>query len=392
MKKTVNINLAGYGFTIDDDAYSMLKEYLETLESVFRANDYDDDLIDDIELRAAELLQEMAPQGAIVTTKNVEEVIRRLGRPEEMVEVSETVDVAGNAESETISVEAETATPPPFSPRPKHRLYRDLDDKMLGGVCSGIAAYFNFDVVWVRLAFVLVTFASFSVASLAYIILWIVVPAATTPLQKMELRGTAPTMDNIGRQVTSDGNTSRFNADNAFTTIWKVFLIGLAIVCLPVLLGLGIAFFACLVMLIVLLTSGGLWFFEGAGFIDEFGGHPTLAIVCCLCIILFMAIPMLVFLMTVFSSYRRPLNVGKGWRIAGAVIWILSIIGMGVTAGTFYHDTERESRLSSKELPAKISTKLPNIGINIDFDDDDESADETNNPSVTIAVSDSLPK
>lgn len=370
MKKTVNINLSGYGFTIDEDAYSMLKDYLETLRSVFQSNNYDDDLIDDLELRAAELLMENTPSGAIITTRDIENVIARLGRPEEMMEeseISETASTHSGCESSEErqsadsdgAANAENITPPPFEPKPRHRLYRDVDSKMLGGVCSGIAAYLNVDVVWIRLAFVLVTLASFSVAAVAYIVLWIIVPPAETPLQKMELRGETPTIDNIGRRVTDPGFTQP-RAKATASTLWSIFLIGLAVVCIPILLGCGIAFIVCLILLVMVLTSGGLWFLEDVGLSGVWDSYPALGLTLCLLVLLVIIIPLVSFLISVFSSYNRPLKVSRGWRIAGAVIWVISLLGLGITSGKFYHDAEREN------TPArKITEKITNLEVNV---------------------------
>lgn len=378
MKKTVNINLAGYGFTIDEDAYAMLKDYLDALETMFRTNNYDDDLIDDLELRAAELLQEMAPDGAIVTSRDVEDVIARLGRPEEMVEETETIVSDSNPSDSPESTE--TVTPPPYNPAPKHRLYRDIDNKMLGGVCAGIAAYLNVDVVWIRLAFVLVTLASFSVAAVAYIILWIIVPAAETPLQKMELRGEAPTIDNIGRQVTNPDASKPRNAMTA-STIWKVFLIGLAVICMPVLLGCGISFIVCLILLLMVLTSGGLWLIEGFGLTGGWESYPALGLALCLCVLMIVIIPLLAFLLTIFSSYNKPLNISRGWRITAAVLWVVSLIGLGITSGKFYHDTELESP-KIKHITEQISEKISDVDINID----EETDSAGNSKSVRINI------
>lgn len=109
MKKTFNINVAGFPFTIDDDAYTLLSDYLDTIEHAFAKQDDSRELVNDIESRIAELLLEQTSSGsAIVTAQDVEQVIRRVGQPEEMIEEDETISI----DSEKVEYK-ETVTPPP---------------------------------------------------------------------------------------------------------------------------------------------------------------------------------------------------------------------------------------------------------------------------------------
>lgn len=109
MKKTFNINVAGFPFTIDDDAYTLLSDYLDTIEHAFAKQDDSRELVNDIESRIAELLLEQTSSGsAIVTAQDVEQVIRRVGQPEEMIEEDETISI----DSEKMEYK-ETVTPPP---------------------------------------------------------------------------------------------------------------------------------------------------------------------------------------------------------------------------------------------------------------------------------------
>lgn len=122
MKKTFNINVAGFPFTIDDDAYTLLSDYLDTIEHAFAKQDDSRELVNDIESRIAELLLEQTSSGsAIVTAQDVEQVIRRVGQPEEMIEEDETISI----DSEKMEYK-ETVTPPPL-----HSSIAETEEKII---------------------------------------------------------------------------------------------------------------------------------------------------------------------------------------------------------------------------------------------------------------------
>lgn len=217
MKKTVNINVAGFPFVINEDAYNLLNEYLKTIENAFRNVDGSTELINDIESRVAELLINCTEKGSpIITLDDVENVISRIGKPEEMVEeesfIIDTENPDGTSETVNVDVESERVTPPPYIPplpKPKKQLFRDPQNAMIGGVCSGIAWYLGWDVTWVRLLMVALLIMSVSTVGIVYLILWIVVPEARTPLQRMQMMGEQPTMENIARTVTDNFRDDR---------------------------------------------------------------------------------------------------------------------------------------------------------------------------------------
>ena len=176
MKKTYNINLNGQVFCIDDDACLKLQSYIDTLESHYLKEEDGREIMADIESRIAELLKEALGKGykQVVTMEDIDQIIRIMGSPD--VIIDEDTDKS----TEPI----------------KRKLYRDTDESVLGGVASGIAAYFDISVVWIRIAFVLLAFF-YGVTILVYIILWIATPAAVTARQKMEMKGEKINVSNI---------------------------------------------------------------------------------------------------------------------------------------------------------------------------------------------------
>lgn len=253
MKKTYNINISGMSFVIDEDAYDILDSYLATLQQVCsRAGQAE--TADDIERRFAEIFAESHAGGRQIITKTfVEEIIGRIGSPEEIVEIE--VEPAG----------APVPPPPPgvCTVRTEKRLFRDTEHKVLGGVCSGLAWYIGIDVVWIRLVMVALAFLSGSVMAVIYIILWIAVPPAKTPLERMQMMGVDPSVRNVGRMVTGayDADMPRHQAScrrgsDSWGEIGRVVLMCFTVLGLLVagslLLAMSVAFVGCAIAVCVL--------------------------------------------------------------------------------------------------------------------------------------------
>lgn len=190
MKKTFTINISGSIFHIDDDAFEKLQKYLHMLNKHFNAAIEGQEILQDIEARIAELLIEKTNNKVdVVTDAMVDEVIARMGKPEDFMDQEE--------EAEKVQPEA---APQEGEQKIRRRLYRDGDNRVLGGVCSGMGAYFNIDPVILRVIFVLVLFMG-GASILIYLILWIVVPKAKTTAQKLEMRGKEATISNIEKSI-----------------------------------------------------------------------------------------------------------------------------------------------------------------------------------------------
>ncbi|HEV7781082.1 MAG TPA: PspC domain-containing protein [Chitinophagaceae bacterium] len=176
MKKIININLSGRVVPIEDSAYDKLQAYLESLRRYFANEESREEIINDIESRIAELLHEKIRKGAAaVTDADVNEVIASMGTVEDFeAEDKENSSVSASASQQSTS--ANTNTGFTYGKKEKTRLYRDSSDKLIGGVCSGIANYIGIDPAIVRILFAIIGFGSFGFGFIAYIILWIVLP------------------------------------------------------------------------------------------------------------------------------------------------------------------------------------------------------------------------
>lgn len=172
MKQVININFHGQVVPIEVSAFDLLKNYTDSLAKFFANEEGKDEIINDIESRIGELFQERLKKGATcITDEDVNAIIKSMGRPEEFDGEEEKVASslgAGDKSTFTDAQQANTAK----------RLYRDENNKIIGGVCGGIARYFNTDPIIIRIIFVLLAFAGAGV--LAYLILWVAVPSTAS--------------------------------------------------------------------------------------------------------------------------------------------------------------------------------------------------------------------
>ena len=186
MNKTISINIKGFVFNLEEDAYQILQDYLKKLRNLFAKQEGRDEILDDIETRIAELFNEMLDENKqAITTADVDQVIAVLGSPEDFD--------SGNEE------DYEPAQEPRSTRSDVKKLYRDEEGGMIGGVCSGLAYYLNWDPLWIRILFLLFLFSGFSV--LVYIILYLIVPEAKTTSEKLHMKGEHINIENIKKKV-----------------------------------------------------------------------------------------------------------------------------------------------------------------------------------------------
>ena len=170
MKKIININLSGRVIPIEDSAYEKLQSYIESLRRHFANEEGRDEIINDIESRIAELMNDKVRKGATcITDADIDEIAASMGRPEDFDE--ETVESTADTSKQNAQQEYAYS-----EHRARRRLYRNSGDKFIGGVCSGIANYLNTDPAIVRILFAIITFGGFGLGFLIYILLWIFLP------------------------------------------------------------------------------------------------------------------------------------------------------------------------------------------------------------------------
>ncbi|MBG6110685.1 phage shock protein PspC (stress-responsive transcriptional regulator) [Flavobacterium sp. CG_9.10] len=185
MNKTVNINLGGMFFHIDEDAYLKMTRYFDAIKRSLSKSSGQEEIIKDIEMRVSELLTEKQKSDKhVIGLKDLDEVIAVMGQPEDYIieEENQNTSTYGNDTRQT------------------KKLYRDKEKGMIGGVAAGLGHYFGIETVWIRIALILLVWG-FGTGILAYIILWIVVPEAVTTSEKLEMNGEPVTISNIEKKV-----------------------------------------------------------------------------------------------------------------------------------------------------------------------------------------------
>ena len=256
MNKTISINLGGFFFHIDEDAYQKLSRYFDAVKRSL-SPDGRDEIMKDIESRIAELFQErIQNEKQVIGLAEIDTVIGIMGQPE---------DYKIDDEKSTYQSSSSSSTNFYY---PSKRLYRDKENGMLGGVMAGLGHYLGIDTLWLRIIMVILFFG-FGTGLFVYIVLWILVPEAVTTTQKLEMKGEPITISNIEKKVKEgfDDITSKFSnidhekiantaksgatrigstIEEVITTIFKVF---------AKIIGAFIVFFSGIGLLGIIITS-----------------------------------------------------------------------------------------------------------------------------------------
>ena len=336
MKKTLTVNLGGTVFHIDEDAYRLLDNYLSNLKIHFRKEAGADEIIDDIERRISELFAEKLTAGSqVITITDVEEVIARMGKPEDMEAENDSEPSVGNATRTTIH----------------RRLYRNPDDKLLGGVISGMAAYLGWDVTLLRLVLLVVLICGVGTLIPVYIVCWLVIPEARTAAEKLSMRGEAVTVENIGKTVTdgfekvANGVNDYMKSDKPRTFLqklgdalvmvagwfFKICLVIFAIICSPLLFVFGVVFVALLFAAVMVAIGGGAALISMFPTFDVIlPTSPLSAIVMYIAGILLVGIPLVSLVWAIFSQIFKwqPMASGLKWTLV--ILWIVSAAVFGI--------------------------------------------------------------
>ena len=338
MNKTVNINLAGLFFHIDENAYAKLQRYLDAIKKSFTDAQGRDEIIQDIEARIGELFNERVKnERQVIGLTEVDEVIKIMGQPEDYRLDEDLFEDEGA---------------PVYTANSSKKLYRDTDTSYLGGVCAGLGHYFQIDAVWIRLALVLLTIFSWGGFILIYIAFWIFVPVALTTSEKLEMRGKAVNIDNIQRKVKEGfdtvadsvknvdyvkyGNQARKGADSLATSLGALVMFILKVFVKFIGILLIIIGGSTLIALFVALVS--------AGTLDVFGqqgrilGYAEMvntsgAPIWLITLLTFLAIG-IPFFMLFYLGLRILVNTLKRLSLTAKLsllgLWLISLIAIAV--------------------------------------------------------------
>ncbi|MEZ7503744.1 PspC domain-containing protein [Flavobacterium sp. Arc2] len=354
MNKTVNINLGGMFFHIDEDAYLKLTRYFDAIKRSLSKSSGQEEIIKDIEMRVSELLTEnQKTDKHVVGLKDVDQVIAVMGQPEDYI-IEED-----NHTSQSYSNAATRRT---------KKLYRDTDKGMISGVSAGLGHYFGIDAVWVRIIFILLVWGA-GTGVLAYIILWIVVPAAVTTSEKLEMTGEPVNISNIEKKVREEfenvsdkfknvdydkyGNQIKTGAGKIgssfgdfIMTIFKIFAKFLGVI----LIMTGLATLMALFIGMFTLGTSSFIDFPWQGFIEagNFTDYPIWAFG----LLMFLAVGIPFFFLTVLGFKLLAPNMKSIGNIAKytlLALWLISValaISIGVKQASAF---AADGRIVKKE-------------------------------------------
>lgn len=331
MKKTLTVNLGGTVYHIDEDAYILLDNYLNNLRYHFRKEEGADEIVRDMEARIAELFDEALRGGLqVITIKEVEEVIARMGKPEEL----------NDGEEENASASGEKAYSE--STGTSRRLFRNPDDRVLGGVVSGLAAYFGWDVTWTRIVFILAGFLIHGLI-LAYLLAWIIIPLAQTATEKLQMRGEPINVENIGRTVT-DGfekvndyvhsekpRSALYKLGNGVVAVFgfllKLCLVLLLVCCAPFLLVGLVVLFALLMAATGMIVSLPTFIYNIIPWVDWSNVHaiPGVIVGLTVCGLLVVGIPIAGLIQAVMQSFGSWKPMGTSAKVVLVLLWMVAL-------------------------------------------------------------------
>lgn len=335
MNEITRIHIAKTAYDIEITAKKQLEKYIKSLETYTQ----DADVLTDIEIRITELLAERGVEAnGVIGSDDVAAVRAQLGEPYEFA--GEEGDIA-------VGPVAETTT---------RRLYRSTDDAVLGGVLSGIAAYFNVNPLWTRLVFILLLFISFGVASVAYILFWILTPAARTATEKLQLAGKDVTVESI-RELNASEEPLRQN--RLAPALKQVLSVGFGGV--SALASLGV-FVATVWMVVAALTFEPHFVDITNGFAGL--GNENMWLVWFVFWIVVVGLLLLAGLFGLIAYAFFAKKVTKRIVVSGAVVIVLGLASFGTVVGisaTQSYRVANESRALVRETTTNLPKEFKNV-------------------------------
>lgn len=373
MKKTININLGGLVFKIDDDAYDRLNLYLETLKNKFHNQDERNEIIQDIEYRFAELFSaDLSKTQEVVTLEMVTNAVNTMGAPEEI-------------ENEDFDVSEESFQESSFAKKkmPK-KLFRDPDNRVFAGVISGVSKYLGLqDAIWLRIAMVLIVVAGFGFPFFIYILMWVVTPYAKTASDKLQMSGDSINLENIENQVKKNINTDEIRRTTAVIT-------DKASEIAPILLkviGLGLVLFFGfqLITATVALFGGGFFLSNfNSDYLNLLFDSNTSYFLGLTSLYAIIATPLILAIYLAIKIFTR----GKvNWILSFLIaifLMIIAFIGIGTSAYSVtkgFKSTAEQTNFVALEDPTveELNIEFPyeklkdNLNMNISFENDDDN-------------------
>ena len=353
MKRNITINMFGSLYSIDEDAYELLNQYQNNMRSYFARQEGGEEIAEDIERRIAELFAELKAAGVeAITIEHVQDIISRIGNPEQVDGGDKDNDGENNGNRPGEESKGESGS---------KKLFSNPDDKMLGGVCSGMACFFGIDALWLRLMMFLLAWFSVGTMIVIYLILWVVIPEPRTPEDRLRMQGRPVNLDNLRDEIVENVRKAGQYATKPETR-------QTAKGCLSKLLKGSLIFLILVVFLACIVGAVGYIFYFCANYLGYMSATTLLhdasrtfhigqsvywVIGASFVVLLTATIYLGIHLFARMLGRARPLSSTK--RIILVVIWLVSAIVFFVSAfrGTvrynFDKTTQRMERLAQRD-------------------------------------------
>ncbi|WP_426429774.1 PspC domain-containing protein [Winogradskyella sp. HB-48] len=391
MNKTVNINLAGIFFHIDEDAYLKLSRYLEAIKRSFTDSQGRSEIISDIEARIAELFSERIQNDKqVVGIKLVDEVITIMGQPEDYLVDDEIF-------------EDEPQQKRSYNSGPTKKLFRDTDNSYIGGVAAGLGHYFGIESIWMRLIWLLLAIGSGGTFIFIYLIFWALVPEARTTAEKLMMTGDPVNISNIEKKIKDSidsvsetvknvdfkkhgeklkeglddltdnisetvrsvdfqkqGSRLKSSSQNFFDSIGSILMFFLKIIAKFIGVILIITGIGALITLIVALFTVGVTdavHFPGMDFIDAANSANIPLWLMSLLLFFAIGIPFFfIFYLGLKILVNNLKSIGNIAKFTLLGIWLISIIGLVITGIKQATEHAFDSKITLNEKPLNIKT------------------------------------
>ncbi|MEO6348124.1 MAG: PspC domain-containing protein [Aquaticitalea sp.] len=363
MNKTVNINLAGIFFHIDEDAYLKLQRYLEAIKRSFTDSQGRSEIVSDIEARISELFSERVKHDKqVIGNKEVDDVITIMGQPEDYL-----------VDDEIFEDEPQPSYKSNRSKSYSKKLFRDTDNSYIAGVSSGLGHYLGMDAVWVRLLWILLTIGSGGTFILIYILFWVLVPEALTTSEKLTMKGEPVNISNIEKKIkdgfenvsqnVSDavrnmdlpkqGNRIKSSSKNFFDTIGNIIMFFFKVAGKFIGIILMIVGASALIGLIIALFSVGIADAVNIPGIDFFNAANAANIpMWFMSLLIFFAIGIpffFIFYLGLKILVNNLKSIGNIAKFSLFGLWLMSIIGLIIVGVKQASEFSEEASVSQKE-------------------------------------------
>lgn len=327
MNKTIIININGIIFHIEEEAYDVLQAYMVDVKKHFGHSIDSQEIVGDIENRIAEMFSErLNDQKAVILMEDVKEVCAQMGKVEDFDIDEEPTD--------------DFTQEPIYSYREDRSLFRDPDDKILGGVCSGLGHYFGLESKWVRLLFLIVFFFG-GAGLLVYIVLWIVLPKAKTRADKMKMRGEPANLENFkrsfqeemgdvkrnfseaGERAKTSLNNSNSNLNSFVEMLGKIIIVFIKIIGIVIIFSLSLTLIS---LIIALFLGAGFW---DARILDSdfplYAVDPQFRDALMIAVFFAMAIPILLLILLAIRVIFNRKVMGRYFGFSLLIVWLVAV-------------------------------------------------------------------